>query len=85
MSKFKDKVNSIFDTVEEYKEYPAKKTVTFTVTNIEFNAKKLMEISDLLGTGTILLESSTRNGGYCSTCSFEYGVMEFTATGVDLS
>lgn len=82
--KFKAKVNEIFGGVSEYKENAKAKTVFFVIDRIEFNAEKLFALSDLLGTGTIGIEAETRNGGYCETCSYEYGVMELTATGVEI-
>lgn len=68
--------------IEEYKEYPARAEVEFVLQRTEFNAEKLFKLSDLLGTGTIEIETETRYGGYCETCSYEYGVMVLTAKGV---
>lgn len=81
---FKDRIRQIFGYgVEEYKETPNKGEIYFELARTEFTAEKLFALSDLLGTGTIGIEAGTRDGGYCPTCSFEYGVMEVTARGVD--
>ena len=88
--KFKDKVTKLFPDVDEYKEvesdrwHDGKSVVTFVVRRADFTAEKLFELSDVLGTGTIEIKPEVRYGGYCSTCSYEYGVMEMTAVGVDL-
>lgn len=82
MTEFEKKVNSVFSGVEEYSENAKTGRVTFVIQNADFTAEDLFAISDLLGSGTVNIESSTRNEGYCSTCSYEYGVMEITFSGV---
>lgn len=81
---FKEKIEEIFGAVSEYTERPSRKEVSFISDRTEFTAERLFALSDLLGTGTIGIEAETRNGGYCETCSYEYGVMVFTARGVEL-
>lgn len=84
MSKFREEVENIFGSVEEYRESKKTGTVFFVINRIEFTAEKLFKLSDLLNTGSIGIEASTRNDGVCDTCSYEYGVMELTARGVEL-
>jgi hypothetical protein len=80
--KFKEVVGEIFSGAECYRENSKRNEVTFEVQSAEFNAEKLFKLSDVLGTGTISIETETRQGGYCETCSYAYGVMVFTARGV---
>lgn len=81
---FKEKITQIFGGVSEYVERPDISEVSFVIDNVDFDAAKLFALSDLLGTGTIGIETETRNEGYCETCSYEYGVMVLTARGVTL-
>ena len=79
---FYDAITELFLSVDEYKEDVKRQTVSFVMSRAEFNAEDLFKIAGFLGTGTIGIECDTRNGGYCDTCSYEYGVMVWTATNV---
>jgi hypothetical protein len=76
---FKDKIHKIFGSgIENYREILDSNEIIFELNRTEFNAEKLFELSDALGTGTISIETDVRTSGYCDTCSYEYGVMILT-------
>jgi len=77
---FEEGIGKIFESVSCYKESGDK--VSFETDKVIFTAEKLFALSNLLGTGVIEIEAETRSGGYCDTCSYEYGVMVLTAGGV---
>lgn len=77
--KFKQQIEDLFGEVSEYSEYKDK--VRFKISD-GFTADKLFKLSDILGTGTIDINSYYISGG-CDTCDYgEETGMEFNAFGV---
>lgn len=75
---FEKVVNKYFDGVDEYKEDPDAKTVSFKVMWEEVNYDDLKAISLIMDTRLINFKGVRRTWGYCETCggSEEYTLVE---------